>query len=319
MAPLSSPPPVQPATRLDASELEMLETRRILALASYRRRMVLSVPALGLVAFVCAYFFARPGDAFWHSPHFYILTIFAVGGLYHWVSDVRKEYAADFKDIVLPHVAAAFGLRYKMIGGVPLSKVMDAAIIPPHTRIHTEDLFFGNYKGSEIYVSELDLWYKRQGLNKEERECEVFSGLAMVIALPRVAFEHQTVVLSQRMVLSSWLQGQLRGLEHVDLVDPYFEKKYRAYGKNQVETRFLLHPAMVERIERLNHAMVSGNISVVFLNGAVLVLIQIRQNLFEPPSLSIPATDVDSIRMLEHELQQALGLVDAFEFYRPQG
>ena len=318
MPPLSAQPPVQPVTRLDTLDLRMLEDYRLKALKARRLRWGVSAAVLPVVAYCAARFVENPDLPLWQNVHFYLLVGMAAFILFHWIGGVRRQYVDDYKDTVLPMVAAAFNFRYSRRGGVPLSKVTDAAIIPPYTTINTEDLFSGDYKGAAVYVSELDLWQRYEGMDNKEREKEVFSGLAILIELPRVSFSGQTVVFPRSQTISAALQGKLRGLHHVDMVDPYFEKKYRAYGKDQIESRFVLHPAMVERIERLDHPLVPGKVSVAFVNGCVLVLVPIRQNLFEPPALAIPATDADSIRMLEHELLQALGLVDAFEFYRPQ-
>lgn len=318
MAPLSAPPFGPVATRLDASDLDMLELRRLRALKKRRTRWILSAIVLPCVMLLYVHFLGRGDMPLWQDLHFYMLGFMAAAALYQWSGGIRRQYAEDYKDLVLPVVAAAFGFRYLRRGGVPLSKVERAAIIPPYTRMHTEDLFFGDYKGAQVYVSELDLWQRQQKADGKERDREVFSGLAILVELPRVAFSGHTAVLPRGQAVSSWLQGKLSGLEHVDLVDPHFEKKYRAYGSDQMESRFLLHPAMVERIERLDHPLVPGRVSAAFMDGCVLVMVPMRHNLFEPPALSIPATDVDGIRFLEHELKQALELVDAFEFYRPQ-
>lgn len=318
MPPLSAQPPVQPVTRLDTHDLQLLEDYRLKALKARRDRWAVSAVVLPVVVYAAARFAENPELALWKNVHFYLLVGMAAFILFRWVGGVRRQYVEDYKETVLPMVAAAFNFRYLRSGGVPLSKVTDAAIIPPYTNIKTEDLFSGDYKGAAVHVSELDLWQRYETMDNKEREKEVFSGLAILVELPRVAFSGQTAVFPRNQTISAALQGKLRKLQHVDMVDPYFEKKYRAYGTDQIESRFVLHPAMVERIERLDHPLVPGKVSVAFINGCVLVLVPIRQNLFEPPALAIPATDADSIRMLEHELQQALGLVDAFEFYRPQ-
>lgn len=318
MSPMSAQPSVQPVTRLDTLDLEMLENYRLKALKARRNRWAMSAALFAAALYVAARFAHNPGLPFWFNVHFYMLAGMAAAALFHWAGGVRRQYALEYKDTVMPMVAAAFGFRYLRSGGVPLSKVTDAAIIPPYTTIKTEDLFFGDYKGAHVYVSELDLWQRYETMDNKDRDKEVFSGLAILIELPRAAFSGQVVVIPRNQTISTALQGKLRGLHHVDMVDPYFEKKYRAYGKDQIESRFVLHPAMVERIERLEHPLVPGKVSVAFIDGCVLVLVPMRKNLFEPPVLAIPAADADSIRMLEHELQQALGLVDAFEFYRPQ-
>lgn len=314
MTPLSAEPP-QPVTRLDPLDVEMLELRRHRAIDKRNRRILVSAAIVTVVIAISAYAFS---PAFWEQSHFYIIVFFTALGLHQWTAAAEKEYIADFKSVILPAIAKSFGMKFKQDGGIPLSRVQYCPIIPPYDKMHTEDLIYGTYKGAKIYMSELDMWQKRQRLDNREDEREVFSGLAMLIELPRVTFDHDTIVVPKNMMFSAWLQNNLRGMKHVDLVDPHFERKYRAYGRDQIESRFLLHPAMVERIERLSHPLVMSRVSVAFTSGCVLVMIPLHKNLFEPPPMAMPATDSDTIRMLEHELQQALGLVDAFEFYRPQ-
>jgi hypothetical protein len=314
----------------------VLEDFRLESLRKWRRRAALLVCFLAVSVLALAFLHGGFLASLRQAPFGY-LGLFCAGVFFFfkWVKTVSDDYARRYKEKIYPQLAETYGLTYSREGGVPLDKVHGTPIIPPYQKYEAEDCFSGDYRGAHIHLSELNL--SRECSNKAllERLFDIyeagrlrfddyriaFSGLAILIELPRPSFNGHAVVVPYIDALMSKLIGDLRraGLQSMGLVDPVFEKRYRAYATDQTEGRFLLHPAIIDRIARLENPIAKRCISVAFWRGYVLVLAPVPREcrLFEPSGLHVPVEDAKGIKALEHELRQALGLIDDLALYRP--
>jgi hypothetical protein len=68
------------------------------------------------------------------------------------------------------------------------------------------------------------------------------------------------------------------------LEDPEFEKHFVVYGTDQVEARYILSTALMQRILTLRNKVNKG-ISLSFIDSHVYIGLPIDRNLFEPPAL----------------------------------
>jgi hypothetical protein len=141
----------------------------------------------------------------------------------------------------------------------------------------------------------------------------------VIIALPRVRFYGHTIVVKNAIKLAEWMRETFGGLKRADLVDPVFEKTYSVFTNDQVEARYLLHPAMIERINTLDHthAGAASALSIAYRDGCVFMLLPSHKNMFEPAGIDVPATDRAAVLSLRSHLSGVLGMIDQLEFYQP--
>jgi len=242
------------------------------------------------------------------------LTLAVLGVIYGWVTAPKRAYAKAYKQEIMPAVAALFGLRFAVDGKIPMHDMQGSKIIPAHDRYTSEDYFEGAHKGARIRFSEIHLEQRRRS-NKRTYYATVFKGMAILIELPRPRFYGHTILTTGSVL--EWFREKSLGLQRADLVDPVFEKKYSVFTNDQVEARYLIDPAMVDRITRLQHSHVSGRLMASYKDKRVLLLIETKKNLFEPADITIPATDAEGLSVLRHDVAETLALVDYFEFYKP--
>ncbi len=108
------------------------------------------------------------------------------------------------------------------------------------------------------------------------------------------------------------------GLQEVHLEDPEFEKKYQVFATDQVESRVLLDPAMMERIEAVSGTYFSQGINISYDRGnRVFALLPTTRELFGAPSVWSP-TDAEAVEGMKKEVQSILSLVEQLDLYKPQ-
>ena len=106
-------------------------------------------------------------------------------------------------------------------------------------------------------------------------------------------------------------------LERVNLEDSVFEKWFDVYSSNQIEARYLLTTAFMERLVKAmdkEKRQITGS----FENGKVFIGVQDSGDLFEL-DLSKPLTDKETFKPLFEELKQAVELVKRLKLEQKTG
>jgi len=162
-----------------------------------------------------------------------------------------------------------------------------------------EDLFSGTRSGAAF-----QLYEGRLTKREDKKTVVIFQGQLLRIAFPK-RFLGTTVVNrnSQR-----WLPP--KGLQRVGLESSQFERIFEVFGDDQVEARFLVHPAFMERLMALETAMSGRNLRCAFDQSHLLVAIE-GGDLFEVVEVFKPLPDREQTRKGVDELKAVLGLIDA--------
>ena len=67
--------------------------------------------------------------------------------------------------------------------------------------------------------------------------------------------------------------------------DVVFEKEFEVYSQNQIEARYLLTTAFMERMLKLKELYKGKKIQFSFQDSKVLIAINTKKNMFEPCTL----------------------------------
>ena len=92
------------------------------------------------------------------------------------------------------------------------------------------------------------------------------------------------------------------------LEDPEFERMFAVYGTDQVEARYVLSPALMERIKNYRKKS-NRKIHLAFAQSNIYVAISCHQSLFEP-KLFTSVLKFEPIQEYFEELQLAIGIVE---------
>ena len=98
------------------------------------------------------------------------------------------------------------------------------------------------------------------------------------------------------------------------LEDPEFEKKFVVYASDQIEARYILTPALMERLrefaEKTKH-----EVHISFVLSCVFIAISLKENLFEP-RIYRTLLDYSTIEKYYDDLMMAIGIVEELNLNR---
>lgn len=222
-----------------------------------------------------------------------------------------KSYRQEYKDRIIARITNYLdeGLVYFPNGTVEESEFVNSEFFPVSCdRFRGEDHFRGKIGKTEIEFSEVVAENKNtsgSGSDRKEDYTIIFKGL-FIIADFNKYFNTRTVVLPDTaeklfgkfgQTLQSIAPG--RGAL-IRLEDPVFEKEFVVYGDDQVEARYILTPALMQRIVAFKRKWNTA-VYLSFRDSKVYIAIRMNKNLFEL-RLFRPATDYsfieDNLRFL---------------------
>lgn len=156
-------------------------------------------------------------------------------------------------------------------------------------RYHTEDLITGTIEKTSIYFAEVHAEYKTETQTKSGRQVtwhDIIKGIVFTADFNK-HFNGVTVVRPKDFgsSLGAWFSKNIFSFGDknvVELENPVFSKKFIVYGTDQVEARYILTPALMERIDELNQRS-SYTVSLSFINANMYVAFPLDRNYFEPP------------------------------------
>jgi len=223
-----------------------------------------------------------------------------VGGICTYVGWVFQAEARDKPDLAL---LAAYGLlpkgyQQKSSGGIDWSSGKRASF---------EDQMSGEAHGAHFTSVETHLERKN-----DDNWQTVFRGQIMTLTFPR-KFLGTTVVLRDKGMFQRKKRGELK---RVGLVDPVFEKIFEAYSTDQVESRYLLDPAFMQKLVDLERSVDGKNIRFGFIQGQLLIVVE-TPNRFEAGSMLKPLTAPDRTQKILDEVGAVYDIVDGV--MKPKG
>jgi len=207
--------------------------------------------------------------------------------------------------------------RYLPNGSIPRSE-FDASRLFEGETIHRfggEDEVRGRHGATEFRFSELRAARLRKR-GKRVEEVPVFRGLFFVADFSK-HFRGQTLVLPDRAERRLGAFGRafqvldgVHGLSLVQLEDPAFERVFAVYSSDETEARYLLSPALMQRILRF-HENSGSQLRLGFAGGRVSVAVPLAGDLFAVNG-AVPL-DPATLRRWMGELLFAIGIVDELD------
>ena len=239
-----------------------------------------------------------------------------IAGLgYAWGNAPRAKAIKAVKEGINEAIARALALNYAddFAPGRGFGLACDYELLPRHDRSRFEDLWSGEVGGRGFALHEAQLEQRRKSGDNGHHYVTVFRGAIMTIDFAR---EFHGITLLQRAGTNRGFFGgrketiTLNGhrLDYVDMVHPGFEDSFDLWSDDQVEARYLVHPAYVERLLGLEQAFHGKDIRALFSGGALVIVIE-TGNMFE--SGSIEARD-DRAR-IARTIEQFASLADLAE------
>lgn len=283
-------------TRVIAPALAPHEAERLKLWKQFWSRMRLV--GFGCVALgVLWMLLVRDYGAFW-GPAF-LGAVFGVGACYGPLGKFEGRCKAE----VLSRLAEAIGLTYtaRNFGPPGFDEARNLDLLPAFDRFTFEDLFSGVRRGCafDLYEGHLE----EQSNDRKNTWRTVFRGQIIRVAFPKT-FLGTTVVNRQ---------GQRRwkreGFKRVGLESSEFERAFEVFGTDQVEARYLVHPAFMARLIDLEAHSAAAQLRCAFDGGALTIVIEGR-DMFEMVDVMKPLPNRELTRQGVAEIQTLFDLMD---------
>lgn len=219
-----------------------------------------------------------------------------VGGITWWIANQPVQaMSKQIKVRANEELGAALGLRYHLEG--PASSDFELAtrmgLLPANPdQSDFGDFWDGKFGNSEGTMHEAHLQeYQQQG--KHRRLVTVFHGVVIGYQFAR-PFTSTTLVRQDMGLLNGLFNMGSRftglKLEPVKMVHPGFERRFEVVSSDQVEARYLLHPAFCERLMEMEAAFNGRNMRLAFVQGRVVVVIE-TEDMFESGGIDAQGDD----------------------------
>ena len=290
---------------------------RMDALEHHRRRTVKSciIAALSMtiIGFLIGVMIASASGPFFMIFPTIAGVIIGIG----IVIGFSSGYCRDFKDIIVRGVIEFMepDLRYFPEEGIDKEQFRASNLFQRHIdRYRREDLVKGRIGQTEVMFSEVHAEYKTTsgtGKNRRTHWHTIFKGLFFIGDFHK-DFHGRTVVLPDTaQKLFGGLGQTLQSLNFtrgtlIKLEDPDFEREFVVYGDDQIEARYILSPAMMERIVEFRRKR-NMPLYLSFYGSQVYVAFSITKNLFEPKLFE--SADLNTILDYVAELHLATDIV----------
>lgn len=121
-------------------------------------------------------------------------------------------------------------------------------------------------------------------------------------------------IIGYREVASKYSKDvRYEKMQEIKLEDPRFQKKYIALSSDEVEGRYLITTAFMERFQNLQTTFGTNKIKCAFIDNYIVFAISNRKNLFEIGNLFHSLTDIKIMERFFDEIIAIYLLIDHFK------
>ena len=223
---------------------------------------------------------------------------FVIGGMLGYPLFVWSD---TFNETLAQRVFGHFGYQYQAkLPYAFLEQFERLGILPSFTRHDLSDQVQGRLDNVDFCIGEA-LLHRRSKNKKSDTETVVFHGLLARVDVAK-PFESRTLIVADRGSVRHFVEGIFGNDRHVQLEDPRFEAVFDVTSSDQIEARYLLTPAFMERMLALK-ARVDGSLCAAFDRGHLWLAVDGGRDYFPKYSMWADARDPDQARKLVRDIE----------------
>lgn len=284
---------------IEAKEAE----RKLVAKRAFRRAA--PIVGAGLAGFAFSTGIADEdmrGFALFASAAVIIIGLLQFTALMTW----GRQFAEELSAKIFGH----FGYRYAPAAPADFLKPFERChLLPGYSRKTLEDHVTGEAGGVPFELAEAFL-ERRVKRDKQDDYELVFHGLVARYRFPK-RFSGRTILRGDQGLLNALGHAGVPG-ERVRLEDPQFEKLFEVFSSDQVEARYLLTPAFMERLVALKQ-MTGEPIQAAFEGEDLLLAIDGRRGYFSQPAVWKDLRGSDHIRRFVEDIALIRGIAETLK------
>lgn len=222
------------------------------------------------------------------------------------------KLAKEAKSLIVVPIAEQFGLSFTAAPGTVNSiyRHKEVGVVPGWDRSKYEDYITGQRRDVDFELFEAHLEEKRTTTDSKGRTrttwVTVFKGQCLRFDFHKT-FYGRTLITRDAGFFNRF-NGQ-KGLQRAGLEDPEFEKIFEVFTTDQVESRYLLTPDLMQKLVDLERTFKGGKLKACFDGGEMFITVQ-GGNLFEPGSMFKPLDSPDRVRELLDDFNAVFLIID---------
>ena len=126
-------------------------------------------------------------------------------------------------------------------------------------------------------------------------------------------------MLALLIVFIFYLVNKIYNKRKISLENSNFENKFYTECDNQIEARYILTPAFMERLNNLKTAFKSGNYWVQITGGKIKFTFETKDDLFEIGNIKYKINDIRQAEQFFNEIMAITDIIDHFKLYEKTG
>ncbi|MBR6162511.1 DUF3137 domain-containing protein [bacterium] len=240
---------------------------------------------------------------------FKLAVLLYVMSVFSW-SWIKKDFENSIKKKIMPTVCKCFGNMKWSEGWYSNGKIFsDSCVVPQFTSESYDDVFKGSYKDVHIEIVEPEF---EIGSGRNRRT--VFNGVIIKLDMNK-KFSGHTVIKPNSLIHSS----PSSKLHFTELEDSEFNKKFDVYTNDEVDARYLITPAFMERLKRMKTAFNASRVSCAFYEDYLIIALSTLKDIFSICSLIKPIDDRKQYIQMYDEIISIIKLIDHFKLNQKTG
>ena len=222
--------------------------------------------------------------------HFAIIFIIVLAATWYLMrlEKEKKGYREKFKKNVVKHIVNLINpdWSYDSEGLIPQAIFESSGLFTTKIdRYEGDDFVQGVIEKTEFQFSEVKAEHRSKSSDNKVEWRTIFQGLFAHAEFNKdiqgKTFVYPEVPGKLGAIMGKVYNVDKKSAERIKLESPEFERLYEVYGTNQIESRYVLTPAMMEAMVNIRNRY--GNLaSFSFVGSKVYVAMSFAEELFEP-------------------------------------
>lgn len=222
------------------------------------------------------------------------------------MENIYSKFETKIKALIMPAICSCFGELVWSQKEYDGFRIIDAAsFLPRYSRVDYDDIFKGTYKDTPFQIVETNLEEIQ-----DKHTVTVFDGVIIRIKMNKEFSGHTVVKTDSLLKLDIPIGSKLR---HTTLEDVEFENKFDVYATDEIEARYLLTPAFMEKINLLETVFRTNCVRCAFYKQEFFLALDGCGDLFEVANLNSPLDDPKPYYALFDDIVSVLNLIEYFK------
>lgn len=247
------------------------------------------------------------------NEHLFMVAFLCIFGIIFSLFYMQKTFETDLKKQILPILLRAFGnLNWTTNSTISYEEINDSKLFPYWEDRETDDNFYGTYNNMPLNISETKLTYTTRDSKGRRETHTAFKGAVITIGVEK-NFTGHTIVRRRAFLLNQ------KSYQEVKLEDPEFSKMFFVDSNDQIEARYVLTTAFMERFKNIKNAFGARHAECCFKDKKLMIALSTTKDLFVLGNIFTPVNDTKQFMIFLKEIISIYEMIDCLKLQSKTG